>query len=267
MELRREIYRYILIDQTSSNDTSLADEGGDLKSPSCKGTSKIDIYDPPSLDVDILRSNHQIHSEAAAVVYGENVFEFTVQCYRRPAWRGHYREGIPRLFRFYNLLSVVHLRVIFWWSLEEARSPRRLRKLYLAARKKLRIACETLARNPSLRELKVILLKGPECRIVQALTPGESETGESVLEPLTLLRGIGKVEVRGNVSSAYAEQLMRMMMAPRDTGDVSGRQPEEEKGRNSDPVKNGKEPDKADKDGERHDEQGAQHLPTLINSD
>ena len=215
-ELRDEVYDYLLVpyldvdearrrDQwrlSNSLETSIKEElehglrdHGYVRElePTKAGSRCHDLT--RTLSLAILATNHQIHDEASAVLYGRNIFKFTVCGYEGQAlWQFGESHNPLLSSKYIRLITNVSFDVLYPDAM---------------ARKTLEEYCRTLAAN--LREIKVCYLD------LGFLPSPDSNLGDRVLEPLKLLSGLNKVTFLGEASKQYKEELTKTMMAgPKD---------------------------------------------------
>ncbi len=253
-EIRDKIYSYLLIHNFNEDDAAkedkivhdskVPDNEHDSESSDEEGDYKLEAYeegrrvDPTfsdcyELHTAIMFTNHQIHDEAAAVLYGENVFTWAVYGVEATKlWQqgGHDKPKLPD--RYTRLITKLYLEVNFQ-SDEGVLTSEGMYAGFSMARTNLGRACKKLARNPVMKEVTVNFLNkytgGPfMARMGLSRFPGNPYKGEKILEPLKLLRGVRNVKFRGHASPAYVADLTKVMTGPRADGVVFGDETEYE---------------------------------------
>jgi len=172
-EIRLKIYRLLL-----------ADDAGIL--------DPTEWVDEMPLHTNILRCNKNIHDEAAAVLYGENCFEWDMRGDRnRKLWHrdGSAKTCVPR--KYSRLITMVRLKVDFRGD-DNDPSWQAVMNGFDQTKANLDHACELLTLN-DLKVLAVVFHNtytgGPDSYpLGGARFPGKPYAGEHCLLPLLKLR-------------------------------------------------------------------------------
>ena len=174
----------------------------------------------------ILATNHQIHDEAAPILYGHNIFHFGIgaKYFESPTHQDYIEDpDVIRSLRIrrhadirtclpsrYNrLICKLDLNIYIFWMRESSDPPYGVNLIT----ERLQDLIEILAPNPPLREVSVLVAKCHH-RAPQV-------DYQRILDPLKLLRGVRNVTLRACENGDYLEELKAIMTSPRSTSMAS----------------------------------------------
>lgn len=193
------------------------------------GLSRLKRY---GLSTSIMATSHRIHDEVSAVLYGRNRFRWCIygDTLQRSAWKdSHNNLDLPA--KYLRHLTRIHFVVNFMGDAHPS-DPEGNRRTIALTRVRLRRCCVALLPN-RLRDVKVTYIDFFATAhrfatdvnhpflltpfLVTLAIPPEPRMRQTILEPLKLLKGVGKATFvfDGRVSPEYALELEDAMTAPK----------------------------------------------------
>lgn len=154
------------------------------------------------LPLNVFLVNKQFHSEAAAVLYGQNQFHFHFT-HRTRQPEDTFNRLALRVVAYFKVIEIVIRASLYEW------------RTYRSVQQSLRVIVAALCnanRHPRTR-LRVDLRSGHWDNYRSIFTNYETIKYQYVLEPLADLRNFQNVEIAGDVSKKFAMQLGSLIRA------------------------------------------------------